>query len=312
MNTSKLLEYLSICIDLEKHKYSQKNVIQQIDKKIKVYNDKIKSNEKLNIKSSDIGNRKVEKHREYGCLSLFSFYLGICLIIASLALGKETSNPLISVIGIVLVVLICYIVPISAANIKAVQARDREEAALRHSAEIANVAISKRNIENAEIQNSIIPKYEAEKRTMQETYQLTCQALQKCYDTNIIPAKYRSIIPICMFYDYILNGRTYSLKKNPQTFDEGAINMYEEECFKEIILHKFDIIIDGLDRIAENQKILYNTLQESNKETRKLLSGINSNISKANSNIQTIQYQNEQRNKCLEYMSYVTYQRYMS
>ncbi len=312
MDTSKLLEYLSICIDLEKHKYSQKNVIQQIDEKIKAYNDKIKSNEKLNIKSSNIGNRKVEKHREYGCLSLFSFYLGICLIIASLALGKETSNPLISVIGIVLVVLICYIVPISAANIKAIQVRDREEAALRHSAEIANVAISKRNIENAEIQNSIIPKYEAEKRTMQETYQLTCQALQKCYDTDIIPDKYRSITPICMFYDYILTGRTYSLNKNPQTFDEGAINIYIKECAVGTILDKLDTIIDGLGRIAENQKILYNTLQEANKETRQLLSGINSNISKANSNIQTIQYQNEQRNKCLEYMSYVTYQRYMS
>jgi hypothetical protein len=182
---------------------------------------------------------------------------------------------------------------------------------MRRGARVEDEISQSRNVRNNEI-SVILPKLEAEKNSMQETYRMTCQTLNKCYDTDIIPVEYRSIIPVCMFYDYISNGRTYSLKRNQNAFDEGAINMYEDECFRRAIIDKLDIVIERLDELKQGQKVLYNAIQDGNIQTKRLLSEINTNVSNVNGNLQTIQYQNEQRNRCLKYMSYVTYQRYMS
>jgi len=310
MNTSKLLEYLSIIIDLEKNRYAQQKTINSLNKNISsfkaVFSTNVQLNEivKLDQKNtSKFKNVKVDKSGKW-IMYLMVYYMAF----QGGALGYHIFSNIKAlitgaVIGAIIPILIW----------KRILKKRREQAIIQIKREMRteDELNQSRQLKNKQI-SLAMPKLEAEMQAMQKTYNLTCQALKKCYDINIIPVKYRNIVPVCMFYDYISNGRTYCLKRNPNAFDEGAINMYEQELFRNVVMDKLDIIINQLDNLRENQKVLCRVIEEGNRQTHKLLNDINSNVTKVNDNLQTIQYQNEQRNKCLEYMSYVTYQRYMS
>lgn len=317
MDTSKLLEYLSIIIDLEKNKYTQEETIKRLNNNISLYQTEFNNNLSLNEKSDtvrqNISNFKNIKVDESGkrLMYFMIYYVGcICAGLGVIAYIVSHSMSIAIILGIIGAVIGGSIPVLVWKNIMR-NRRKRAVIQMQRGIRTDNELKQKRQLRNNEI-SLAVPKLEAEKKSMQETYQLTCQTLKKCYAENIIPEKYRNIVPVCMFYDYILNGRTYSLKRNPNAFDEGAINMYEDELFRNIIKDKLDIIINKLDDLREGQKVLCRVIEEGNRQTHKLLNDINSNVIRVNNNLQTIQYQNEQRNRCLEYMSYVTYQRYMS
>ena len=73
--------------------------------------------------------------------------------------------------------------------------------------------------------------------------------LHQLYEANIIHPKYRGLIPVSMFYDYVDTGRCSTL-----TGHEGAYNIYESEL-------RDQIISDKLDRLNNNiqgmQKSMY-------------------------------------------------------
>ena len=311
MDTSKLLEYLSIIIDLEKNKYTQEETIKEINNNISSYQTEFNNNLCLNKTSDNVGqNIKVDESGK-GIMHFMTYYIG-CI---GAGLGIIAYNIVYS-IGIAIIfgiigAIIGGSIPVLVWKNIMQNRRERTIIQMQRGIRADNELKRNRLLRNNEI-SLTVPKLEAEKNSMKETYQLTCQTLKKCYEINIIPVKYRNIVPVCMFYDYISNGRTYSLKRNPNTFDEGAINIYEYEISINIIKDKLDIIINKLDDLREGQKVLCRIIEEGNRQTHKLLNDINSNITKVNDNLQIIQYQNEQRNRCLEYMSYVTYQRYMS
>ena len=317
MDTSKLLEYLSIIIDLEKNKYTQEETIKNINNSISSYQSEFNNNLSLNEKSDNIRqnisnfeNIKVDESGK-GIMYFMIYYVGcIGAGLGVIAYNIAHSMGIAIILGIIGAV-ICGSIPVLVWKNIMKNRRERTIIQVQRGMRADNELKQNRQLRNNEI-SLAVPKLEAEKKSMQETYQLTCQTLKKCYEINIIPVKYRNIVPVCMFYDYILNGRTYSLKRNPNAFDEGAINMYEDEIFRNIIKDKLDIIINKLDDLRECQKVLCRVIEDGNRQTHKLLNDINSNVTRVNDNLQTIQYQNEQRNRCLEYMSYVTYQRYMS
>ena len=317
MDTSKLLEYLSIIIDLEKNKYTQEKTIKNINNSISSYQSEFNNNLSLNEKSDNIRQNisnfesiKVDESGK-GIMYFMIYYVGcIGAGLGVIAYNIANSMGIAIILGIIGAVIGGSIPVLVWKNIMK-NRRERTIIQVQRGMRADNELKQNRQLRNNEI-SLVVPKLEAEKKSMQETYQLTCQTLKKCYEINIIPVKYRNIVPVCMFYDYILNGRTYSLKRNPNAFDEGAINMYEDEIFRNIIKDKLDIIINKLDDLREGQKVLCRVIEEGNRQTHKLLNDINSNVTRVNDNLQTIQYQNEQRNRCLEYMSYVTYQRYMS
>lgn len=317
MDTSKLLEYLSIIIDLEKNKYTQEETIKRINNNISSYQSEFNNNLNLNEKSDNVRqninnfeNIKVDESGK-GIMYFMIYYVGcIGAGLGVIAYNIAHSMGIAIILGIIGAVIGGSIPVLVWKNIMK-NRRERTIIQMQRGMRADNELRQNRQLRNNEI-SLAVPKLEAEKKSMQETYQLTCQTLKKCYEINIIPVKYRNIVPVCMFYDYILNGRTYSLKRNPNAFDEGAINMYEDEIFRNIIKDKLDIIINKLDDLREGQRVLCRVIEEGNRQTHKLLNDINSNVTRVNDNLQTIQYQNEQRNRCLEYMSYVTYQRYMS
>lgn len=79
--------------------------------------------------------------------------------------------------------------------------------------------------------------------------------LRRLYDLNIIHEKYRSLVPVTMFYEYFETGRCTTL-----TGHEGAYNLYEAELRQNIIIDKLDGIKDQLEDIKKNQYYLAKTL----------------------------------------------------
>ncbi len=135
---------------------------------------------------------------------------------------------------------------------------------------------------DSEKYNAYIQRLKKELRDLKETYCKLKEMRDKYYQLNIIPKEYWNIVPVSMFYQYIKNGRTYSLTRNPNSSDIGAINMYEEEKDRKIIITQLNRMNDS---IRNYQSILYEAIQESNSQTERLASEINSmnnNIAEGN------------------------------
>lgn len=96
-------------------------------------------------------------------------------------------------------------------------------------------------------------------------YASTSSILRDFYNLNIIFPKYRSLVPISMFYEYLSSGRCSRLDG-----PDGGYNIYEQELRMNLILNKLDDIIDRLDEIQENQYVLSNMIRDSNRTTQKI------------------------------------------
>lgn len=313
MTTSGLLEYLSIIIDLEKDKYTQEYTLRQLNNNVSSYTNEFNNNKAINerVAAQKIDYKNVQVSQKGKGIMFFMIYYCAFLgastgLLANLITGSMRTAVLVGAIGAVAAGCIPVLVWKNIIRKRRQQAIIQLERQKRSDDELA---ISRRK-RNEELM-IIVPRLKSEIANFQDTYKLACKTLQKCYDVDIIPAKYRSMIPVCMFYDYILNKRTYSLERNPQTGDVGAINMYEDECYRQVIINKFDQLFDKLNEITQNQRELYNLVKKGNNETHRLLNEINGNIMKGNDVLESIEYQNEKQNRYMEYMAYVEYQRYM-
>ena len=113
-----------------------------------------------------------------------------------------------------------------------------------------------------EIANEIVKA----KNELQRTYDV----LQRVYSMNIIYSKYRSFVPVGMFYEYICSGRCSTLEGH-----EGAYNIYEYEL-------RMDIIINELQEIKQNQWYLYDAISSQNKNFNRLYQSCISGMSTLN------------------------------
>lgn len=100
-------------------------------------------------------------------------------------------------------------------------------------------------------------------------YLETNQLLQSYYSLDVIYPKYRSFVPITMFFEYLSSGRCAQLEGH-----EGAYNIYEQELRMNLILNKLDDIIVRLDRIQENQYMLANAIKQSNETAQRIYNAV--------------------------------------
>ncbi|MBQ9692505.1 MAG: hypothetical protein IJV70_05050 [Clostridia bacterium] len=84
-------------------------------------------------------------------------------------------------------------------------------------------------------------------------------ALSHVYAYNIVYPKYRELVPITMFCEYLASGRCSMLEGH-----EGAYNIYENELRQNIIISKLDTISRSLESIRSNQYLLYTAISEAN------------------------------------------------
>lgn len=174
--------------------------------------------------------------------------------------------------------------------------------------EIAKKKNESIRLKNNKIQSCIPEKtqiIEKEILKARKKYKETYDILQQYYDLNVIFEKYRSMIPVCMFCEYLQSGRCSQL-----TGHEGAYNIYENELRMNIIINKLDDIIEKLDIIEKNQYILAHAIHETNKEINKLTWIVQDQVSilkDISSNVELTTYYSEISAVNTSYMAWLEY-----
>lgn len=93
----------------------------------------------------------------------------------------------------------------------------------------------------------------------------TRRILEKYYDMNIIYPKYRNLVAVSSFHEYLASGRCAGLEGT-----DGAYNLYENEIRQDIIISKLDDIIRHLETIEKNQYMLYRAVKECTENAAKI------------------------------------------
>lgn len=129
--------------------------------------------------------------------------------------------------------------------------------------------------------------------------------LQQMYSIGVIYPKYQNLIAISSFYDYLMSGRCSELEGH-----EGAYNIYEMEARIDRIVTQLDVVIQKLDKIQQNQYMLYRAIQEGNKQNQELLGkltsavkGVNDRLDAQGRSIAYAAYEAELTRKELQYQS---------
>lgn len=140
-----------------------------------------------------------------------------------------------------------------------------------------------------------------ELQILDRSIQQTEQTLTRYYDKDIIFLKYRELVAVSSFYEYMASGRCSTLEGH-----EGAYNIFEMESRQDLILRKLDDIITRLDRIEENQYMLYTAIQNSNQETNRMLTELNRTAQSIESNGNVTAYNSRitaQNTECLKWLA---------
>ena len=93
--------------------------------------------------------------------------------------------------------------------------------------------------------------------------------LEKLYNENVIFPKYRNLIAITAINEYLVSGRCSELEGA-----NGAYNLYEMELRQNIIINQLSNIIDNLEKIRDNQYVLYTELVKSNNTINEIIGEI--------------------------------------
>ena len=88
----------------------------------------------------------------------------------------------------------------------------------------------------------------------------TQNVLKQYYDLDIIFPKYRNLVAVSSFLEYLETGRCTELAG-----PNGCYNLYESELRQNIIIGQLGVVITQLEQVKQNQFVLYQELQEANK-----------------------------------------------
>ena len=135
--------------------------------------------------------------------------------------------------------------------------------------------------------------------SLEAKHRESCTRLNDFYNYNIIKEKYRhNIVAIASFYEYLDEKRTFSLEFVPNTSDQGAYNIYNEEAQRGIIISQLSQVLTKLDQVMENQRAIQLTLRDANRQINYLSNNINQMSNRIESSIQeqtAIQSYNSER-----------------
>lgn len=142
----------------------------------------------------------------------------------------------------------------NAENRKADEIKKCSDAVEKYTAEL-NTMQNELNRKRADVSNYPTKgsgkKYilDNEIKTLEETLQRVFRCRNELYSYNVVFEKYRDIVALSTFYEYLMAGRCEILEG-----PNGAYNIYENEC-------RLNIIITKLDEIKENQYMISKQLK---------------------------------------------------
>lgn len=147
----------------------------------------------------------------------------------------------------------------------------------------------KQNIENEKkrvaTENANKIMLQKSRTLLYSQYQKVSELLLKMYSLNVIYPKYRNMIAVASFVEYIDSGRCHAL-----TGHEGAYNIYETEVRLDRIITNQEEILIRLEQIRDNQHMLYSAISSANKEIEKLSSAYKSQTKVIAQNNEIIAY----------------------
>ena len=92
-------------------------------------------------------------------------------------------------------------------------------------------------------------------KTAETTLKESIECKNKLYDCDVIFEKYRNVVAVSMFCEYISSGRCDTLEGK-----DGTYNLYESEIRANIVISNLSKIVDSLEKIKENQYMIYSKL----------------------------------------------------
>lgn len=107
----------------------------------------------------------------------------------------------------------------------------------------------------------------------------------RLYAYKIVFDKYRDVVALFTFYEYLMAGRCTTLEGH-----EGAYNIYESEVRSNMIIGQLTQVIEKLESISERQFIIYSEIKKVNSSLEQL----NSTMNKALVSIQKLEENVEQ------------------
>lgn len=180
----------------------------------------------------------------------------------------------------------------------------------------------KREYENAVLEYEEYKELSSANKTPEKTKQLLIKeeiskaedllknlyiARNELYSYNIVFEKYRDFVTLATFYEYISSGRCKTLDGH-----EGAYNIYENEIRMNIVISQLTEVINSLNKIKQNQYIIYSAIQESNEQLNSLNVSMNNavdsleKIRKSTSSIKTCMKKIEDNTELAAYNTAMT------
>lgn len=115
---------------------------------------------------------------------------------------------------------------------------------------------------------------EAEIEEAKETLSKLIKGKKELYSQNVIFGKYRNIVALASFYEYLVSGRCDSLEGR-----DGAYNIYENEIRANQIISQLSDVLKSLEQIKRGQYMVYSMLNEISSSLSSLESTTNDALS---------------------------------
>ena len=276
LDAENLKAYMKTVYQLEAAQYMQRAVYQDLDIEVRnaLYWKQEPYEKPANITRDDISGPTL-------CIGIFAAIMALIM-----SIGKAASLPsyyfsgdeigrMIQVFGFLFLGGIIGSIIGYAFWKLVIEKREQEKYTARVEAEQKRVLMvnKRRDEENARKRRMALVRAEPWQEQMNDfqenVMKPTSQALQALYSLDILHPKYRDLVAVSSIYGYLDTGRCTQLEGH-----EGAYNIYEDERLQKIIISKLDDVINRLDRIEQNQYMLYRAIQYGNAQRNQIMQDI--------------------------------------
>ena len=308
MKTAELTEYLGILLDMEKEQETETQLIE----KVKIQVDALGIAKEIEAPVRNVPEKPGEplmgeiknKKEIYNLTSNLTMVviLGVILLVVgfnmigygAVALGVSFLGLVIAVLGLVIAggsfrymqILISEENETEEKNKKILAENSKKQKNYQERLHVYEHEYAQKTneYENAykeykvkvEEENKRLVREEQEKAALNTTLQQItvrkskgAKALEKLYDMDVVYPKYRNLSMISSLYEYFASGRCSTLEGH-----EGAYNILEQEIRLDHIVLRLDQVIVNLEKIRQNQYMLYEAMQSVNANVSRLYGAV--------------------------------------
>lgn len=279
MNAKDLREYLGIVVDMEENIFMQKTLISNMEQEL----NRLKIPKRVIDPAEPIKPKElVGSGKKYGIIGILIGGVGLffltffiaCIIYAAYHYDEKVDQILSPFLIIVPVIWMFYCI---AKDKKATEKFMQKKVVIENTYQM-ELREYRRTIENNERQR----KQDEAERTVKTIFlesqkaeaikslSISTEHLKKIYEKDIIFPKYRNLVMACSLYEYFCAGRCDALEGH-----EGAYNILETEIRLDRIVSQLDQVITHLERIEQNQFMLYSVIQRSNQWLGQIMDSTN-------------------------------------